>query len=263
MQSPIKCVTWNVNSVRARTERILAFLDAHQPDIACLQEIKCTESKFPFALLQERGYQAAVFGQPAYNGVAILASEHPTDVQIGLDGEARVIAGTALGVRWINVYVPNGQRVGAEKYEYKLRWLKHLRRFLVDQMKVVKDFVLMGDFNVILDDIDTAHPDKWEGTVLCDPITRERLATIQERWKLVDVLRKHAPGPGVYTWWDYRSRGFEWNDGVRIDHILATPGIAARSVNAWVDVEERGQERPSDHAPVLARILRPNGHQAK
>ncbi len=261
MDSPIKCVTWNVNSARARYERMAAFLTAHQPDVVCLQEVKCTAAVFPFSDLMDLGYEAALFGQRTYNGVAILSREQVSQVDTGLDQEARVIAGTALGVRWINVYVPNGQRVGSAKYQYKLAWLAQLESFLLEQQARHGDFVLVGDFNVIFDDLDAAHPDAWEGTVLCDPATRGKVEKIRQRLGLVDILRKHAPGPGVYTWWDYRSSGFEWNDGVRIDHILMTPGLASRSVNAWVDAAERGRERPSDHAPVLARLLL-SGHPA-
>ena len=263
MNAPVKCVTWNVNSIRARLHRVTAFLKAHQPDVVCLQELKCTADVFPYLPIREMGYQAALYGQPTYNGVAILAREMPENVHVGLDNQARVIAGTTLGVRWINLYVPNGQKVGSDKYEYKLRWLAELESFLADQEEIAPEYVLMGDFNVVLDELDTAHPERWEGKIPVDPSTRERLKVIQDRWKLVDILRKHAPGPGVFTWWDFRTRGFEWNDGIRIDHILATPGLAERSLHAWVDVEERGKEKPSDHAPVLARFLPPNGHPAR
>ena len=257
MKSEIKVVTWNVNSVNARLSRICAFLTAHKPDVVCLQEIKCRYQDFPSAELLNSGYTVELHGQPTYNGVAILTRDPAQQVVTGLDEEARVIAATAYGVRWVNVYVPNGQRVGSPKYQYKRQWLVHLEDFLQREASLVGEFVLMGDFNVILNDHDTAHPAKWEGSVLCDPDTRSALGAIMERFGLEDVLRRFAPGPGIYTWWDYRTRAFQWNDGVRIDHILMTPGLAARAVNAWVDVEERGRERPSDHAPVLARLLVP------
>lgn len=258
MTTPIKCVSWNVNSARARLERIKDFLAAHRPDVLCLQELKCTEAKFPLADVRALGYEAALFGQPTYNGVAILSKRRAAAVDTGLDDQARVIAGTVLGVRWVNVYVPNGQRVGSEKYRYKLAWLDKLENFLVAQKARYGEFVLMGDFNTIFDVLDAAHPAAWEGTVLHDPATRAKMEGICRRLRLEDAVRRHAPGPGLYTWWDYRNRGFQVNDGLRIDHIFMTPALAARSVNAWVDVAERGAERPSDHAPLLARLI-PDG----
>ena len=255
MASTLKFCTWNVNSARARLERIVAFLAAHKPDIVCLQEIKSTHDTFPFDTVRKAGYESVICGQPTYNGVALLARMEAQDVRTGLDNEARVIAGTLHDLRVVNVYVPNGQKIGTPKHAYKLRWLDQLRAFLDEEKSQYKEFILTGDFNVAPCDVDVGHPEEWAGTVLCDPEARARLDRLIERFRLVDVLRKHAPGPGVYTWWDYRSRGFEWNDGVRIDHILATPRLARRCVQAWVDVAERGRERPSDHVPVLTRLL--------
>ncbi len=260
----LKLVTWNVNSARARLERIETFLAAHRPDVACLQEIKATEDTFPFEALRVLGYEAAIFGQPSYNGVAVVSRQPAADIACGLDKEARVIAATVFGVRLINVYVPNGGRVGSVKHEYKLRWLDALGDFLEGQQETYGDFVLLGDFNVAPNALDAAHPEAWQASVLCDPMARERLAGLVDRFGLVDLIRKHAAGPGVYTWWDYRTDGFRWNDGLRIDHILASGALADACANAWVDVAERGRARPSDHAPVLARFLKPavNGHPA-
>ncbi len=260
----VKIVTWNVNSARARLGRLTTFLEAHKPDVACLQEIKATDGTFPFDALEAMGYKAAIFGQPSYNGVAILSRKEAIDIDCGLDEQARVIAATACGIRFVNVYVPNGGQVGSDKHEYKLRWLRELEAFLADQQARHGDFVVLGDFNVAPAALDAAHPEDWTASVLCEPRTRERLADLEQRFNLVDLLRQHAEGAGVYTWWDYRTDGFRWNDGLRIDHILATPTLAESCVHAWVDVAERGNERPSDHAPVLARLLVPgvNGHPA-
>jgi len=264
METPavIKVVTWNVNSARARIDHICAFLTNHRPDIVCLQEIKSTHETFPYQALEKVGYVASIFGQPSYNGVALLSRELPTEVETGLDNEARVIAGTLFGMRIISVYVPNGQRIGSTKHAYKLQWLDNLGPFLERQKKKYGEFIVAGDYNIAPNAIDLAHPDEWEGKVLCDPLARQKLQTLMERFTLTDVVRTHLPGPGVYTWWDYRTSGFDWNNGVRIDFILATPGLATRCVHAWVDVEERGKERPSDHVPVLARLLTVNGHPA-
>ena len=255
MTYPVKLVTWNVNSARARIVRILDFLERHVPDIVCLQEIKATHETFPFDAINEIGYQAYIYGQPSYNGVGFLTREAIEDVRMGLDKEARVIAGSIHDLRIINVYVPNGQKIGTPKHAYKLRWLNALREFLDTEQEQYPEFILTGDFNVAFNDLDVAHPDSWRESVLCDPKARENLDVLIKRFSLSDILRRHAPGPGVYTWWDFRTRGFDWNDGVRIDHILATPRITASSTNAWVDVEERNLDRPSDHAPVLMRLF--------
>lgn len=212
------------------------------------------QETFPFAAIEETGYQAFIYGQPSYNGVAILAREPVKDLRVGLDREARVIAGSIHNLRVINVYVPNGQHIGAPKHVYKLRWLDDLSKFLKNERDKFKEFILTGDFNITFNDLDVAHPDPWRDSVLCDPAAREKLKLITEKYSLSDILRRHSKGPGIYTWWDFRTRGFEWNDGVRIDHILATPKLAAQSSNSWVDIEERGLERPSDHAPVLMRL---------
>ncbi len=254
MSLPIKLVTWNVNSARARLVRILDFLERHDPDIVCLQEIKATQETFPFSAIEEAGYQAFIHGQPSYNGVAILAREMVEDIRTGLDNEARVISGSVHNLRVVNVYVPNGRRIGMPKHAYKLRWLDTLRKFLDVEREKYKEFILTGDFNVAFDDLDVAHPDNWRDSVLCDPAAREKLNILMDQFSLSDLLRRYARGPGVYTWWDFRTRGFEWNDGVRIDHVLATPDISELSSNAWVDIEERDLERPSDHAPVLMRL---------
>ncbi len=255
MSHPVKIVTWNVNSARARLVRILDFLERHNPDVVCMQEIKATQETFPYAEIEEAGYQAFIHGQPSYNGVAILARGVVDEIRTGLDNEARVIAGSVHNLRIVNIYVPNGRRIGVPKHAYKLRWLDRLRKFLNAEREKHKEFILTGDFNISFDDLDVAHPDSWRDSVLCDPAARKKLDTFMNQFALSDLLRKHAKGPGIYTWWDFRTRGFEWNDGVRIDHILATPKFSKLSRNSWVDVEERDLERPSDHAPVLTRLF--------
>ena len=253
MSHTIKLVTWNINGIRARLERVVDFLKNHQPDILCVQELKSAHETFPYMALQETGYTVAIHGQPAWNGVGLFTRTPTVDVRVGLDAQSRVIAGTVQGVRVVNVYVPNGQKIGSPKHTYKLEWLDHLETFLEEEAH--GDFILTGDFNVAPHDIDVAHPEEWVGKILCDPAARKKLQTLSERFKLTDLHRLHAPGPGVYTWWDYRTSGFNWNDGVRIDHILATPGLAERCVHTWVNLEERARERPSDHAPVMTRLI--------
>lgn len=251
----IKIVSWNVNSARARLVRILDFLERHTPDIICLQEVKATHDTFPSDILEEVGYQSAIYGQPSYNGVAILARDPIENVRMGLDKEARVIAGSVHDLRVINIYVPNGRHIGAPKHAYKLQWLDALPSFLESERDKYKDFILAGDFNVALHDLDVAHPDNWTDSVLSDPVAREKIHALMKKFSLSDTLRKYKKGPGIYTWWDFRTRGFDWNDGARIDYILSTPGITALSTNSWIDINERALERPSDHAPVLMRLF--------
>ena len=255
MTSVLKLVTWNINGIRARLERVLEFLVSHQPDILCVQEIKSADKTFPFKALQKTGYEIAIHGQPGFNGVGLFTKTPATDIKTGLDEQARVIAGTVQGIRVINVYVPNGQKIGSPKHVYKLHWLDELESFLDQEREQYTDFILTGDFNVAPADIDMAHPDKWKGKIPSDPVVRSKLQRFIDRFNLTDLHRLHAPGPGIYTWWDFRTRGFEWNDGIRIDLILGTPGLTRRCVNTWSDIDERGRKRPSDHIPVLTRLL--------
>jgi len=255
MASSVKLVTWNVNSARARIQRILDFLERHSPDIVCLQEIKATQKTFPFSEISELGFTSCIHGQPSYNGVALLTKDPVEDIKSGLDNEARVIAGTVNQMRVVNIYVPNGGKIGTPKHAYKLRWLDALDQFLENERREYPEFILTGDFNITFDDIDVAHPDSWRDSILCDPVAQAKMTALMEKFSLRNILRKHLKGPGVYTWWDFRTRGFDWNDGVCIDHILGTPSMLRSSANAWVDIIERDLERPSDHAPVLTKLV--------
>ena len=221
--------------------------------MVCLQEIKATDKTFPWDPVREAGYEASIHGQPTYNGVALVHRHHAADIETGFDDQARMIAATILGVRFINIYVPNGQTVGSSKHSYKLDWLDTLQAFVSAQLARYPHILVAGDFNIAPAAVDAAHSESWSESVLCDPLARQKLESLINLG-LVDVLRKHHPGPGVYTWWDYRTDGFTWNDGLRIDHVLTTPLLASRTVHAWVDIVERGGDRPSDHAPVLVRF---------
>ena len=252
----MKVTTWNVNSIRSRLERLLRWLEKTRPDVVCLQELKATDEAFPYEVIQEAGYQAVVLGQKTYNGVAILARDEPTDVERGLgddeeDSQARLVAADVAGVRIISAYVPNGQTVGSEKYAYKLAWMGRLRRYLEDRHRPTEPMVLCGDFNVALDDLDVANPEKWAGSVLCHPASRDAFEQVRQ-WGLTDVFRQHHPEGGIYSWWDYRMLAFPKNDGLRIDHILATQPLAKRCTGAEIDRDERKGQKPSDHAPVIA-----------
>lgn len=252
--------TWNVNSIRMRQERLAAWLARERPDVVCLQEIKVPDADFPRAELEAAGWHLAVFGQKAYNGVAILSREPLTDVQTGLaddeeDDEARLLAARTAGgkVRVVNVYVPNGRTVGCDKWFYKLKWLERLRRWLERHARSDEPLVLCGDFNVAPEDRDVARPDEWRETVLCHGEARKGLRDVME-WGLVDTIRLHHHEQGPYSWWDYRMLGFAKGNGLRIDHILATAPLAERCTKAYVVRDERKGKQPSDHAPVVAEF---------
>lgn len=248
--------TWNVNSIRARLDRLVAFLGRSAPDVVCLQELKVPDGDFPFEAVRAAGYHAAVHGQRTYNGVAILSRVEAGAVQAGLgdgeaDDQARLIAATVAGVRVISAYGPNGQVVGSDKWAYKLAWLARLRGWLERTAQPDQPLVLCGDFNVAPEDRDAARPEEWRDSVLCHDDARRALRQVTS-WGLVDTLRLHDEGPGPFTWWDYRMLAFPKGNGLRIDHIFATPPLAARCASTSVDRDERKGKLPSDHAPVLA-----------
>jgi len=251
----MKLATYNVNSIRARLERLVAWLGREQPDVVCLQELKVPDHEFPMMEVQAAGYQAAVYGQKTYNGVAILAKQPPEDVRIGFGGgadpDARLIAARVNGIRVISAYVPNGQVVGSEKWAYKLDWYDRLRAHLEQTYSPDEPLVLCGDFNVAPEDRDVARVEEWANTVLAHEDGRAKLRALTA-WGLVDTIRLHHNDQGPYSWWDYRMLGFAKGNGLRIDHILATRPLAARCTEAYVVRDERKGKLPSDHAPVVA-----------
>ncbi len=254
----MKIATWNVNSIRAREERVLAWTAEKRPDVLCLQELKLEDAKFPTVEFNGLGYQAATFGQKTYNGVAILARTELADVERGFadggdESQSRFIAATVNGVRVMSVYVPNGQSVGSEKYNYKLAWMERLRAYLAERVKPDALAALCGDFNVAPADLDVHDPTAWEGQIHCSKAERNALARITEIG-LVDLIRKMHPDLPAFTWWDYRMLAFPKNAGLRIDHMLVTPALAARAVSSTVDREARKGKQPSDHAPVIAEF---------
>ncbi len=255
----IKVVTFNTNSVRTRLPIILDWLNREQPDILCLQETKAQDKDFPVKPFEEAGFQVAFKGQKSYNGVAII-SKHPlTDIQTGLyggaDEQARFIAADIQDIRLINVYVPQGFAVGTEKFEYKLRWLKDLLSHIKTRHEPGQPLIIAGDFNVALEAKDVFDPEKYEGQVSCHPDERAILREILD-WGLIDIFRKHQPDTGQYTFWDYRvPNALKRKMGWRIDYVLATPVLAEKSQNAWVDVRARALEKPSDHTFLITEFL--------
>ena len=250
-----KIVTWNVNSIAARLERVLDFLKRETPDILCLQELKGMEEKFPFKEMEEAGYHAAVHGQKTYNGVAILSREIPSNVMKGFskgkDPQARFISAQFDSYTIMSAYIPNGQEVGCEKYDYKLAWLKDLRKHLADNHKKDENLLLMGDFNVIPEDRDVHDPEAWEGGILFSEPEKEALRNVLD-FGLIDTFRLHHPEDKLYSWWDYRALCFPKNMGARIDFILATAPLAAQCTDAQISRADRKGPKPSDHAPVIA-----------
>jgi exodeoxyribonuclease-3 len=254
----MKIATWNVNSIKARMERLVAWLAANQPDVLCLQELKLEPALFPHAELRELGYHAVVHAQKTYNGVAIVARSEPQDVLTSLDDgvddpQARAITATVEGLRVLCVYVPNGGEPSSEKFAYKLAWMERLLAHLQKRHQTSGPLLVCGDINCAPDDSDVARPDEWRQSVLCHTEVRARFQTWLD-WGLHDCFRKHHPTGGVYSWWDYRQLGFQKGNGLRIDHVLATASLAERCSAARIDREQRKGKLPSDHAPVIIEL---------
>lgn len=254
----MKLATWNVNSVIARLPLVTKWLAEARPSVLCLQELKCTDEKFPAEAFAELGYKSVSFGQKTYNGVAIIASEELTNVQRGFaDDEegahARLLAATVEGVRVVNVYIPNGAFVGSDKYRFKLEWMRRLRAFFDESYDENDSVLLCGDFNVAPEERDVHDPEQWEGRILFSKRERAALNEIKD-WGFVDAFRLHTDEGGHFSWWDYRQGSFRRNAGLRIDHIWTSEKLAARCKASWIDKEPRGWERPSDHTPVVAEF---------
>ena len=253
----MKIATWNVNSMNVRLPHVLEWLQAHDPDVLVLQEIKQLTEKFPAEALQEVGFHSIASGQKTYNGVAVISkspAEDPvTDFPDFEDPQRRVLATTINDVRVIDLYVPNGSEVGSEKYEYKLNWLRSLHSFLKTEMEQHENLVVLGDFNIAPADADVYDPEKWGEAILCSPAERQALADLIDLG-LTDVFRKFEHPADTFSWWDYRAAGFRRNAGLRIDLILTSDSMTKRCTASYVDKEPRAWERPSDHAPVIAEF---------
>ena len=257
--------TWNVNSLRARKERLISFLDRERPDVVCLQELKMQTDQFPQMDFLQMGYQAAWVGQKAYNGVAILSKkEHGplTDIRENLGDEdldpaARVIGATieSLGVRVMSVYVPNGQEVGSDKFDYKKKWLARLLSFLNKHHRKEEDLIIAGDFNVAPEDRDVYDPIGLKESVICRRDAREAFSQVL-KFGLCDALRLHTQEDNMYTYWDYQQLAFPKNNGLRIDHVLVTETLSGACRKVWIDRNERKGTKPSDHVPLVAYFER-------
>lgn len=253
----MKIATWNVNSMNVRLPHVLEWLAANGPDVLVLQEIKQATEAFPTDTLAELGYASIASGQKTYNGVAVISRVPPADPVTEFPGfddpQRRVLATTIDGVRVVNLYVPNGQSVGSEKYDYKLGWLAALRGFLEDELTRHDKLVVLGDFNIAPADEDVYDAEKWGDAILCSPLERKALTSLLELG-LTDVFRKFDQPEKCFSWWDYRAAGFRRNAGLRIDLILASESMSKICSSSYVDKEPRAWERPSDHAPVVAEF---------
>ena len=253
----MKLATWNVNSLKVRLPHLTDWLAQARPDIVCLQELKLEDAKFPRAELQAAGFECAVSGQKTYNGVAILSAQPSTDVRMGIPGfqdeQRRVVAATIGGLRVVCVYCPNGQAVGSEKYDYKLRWFAALKAYLATELERHPALAVAGDFNVAPEDRDVHDPKAWEGQVHVSEAERAAWRALLDLG-LKDAFRLFAQPEKVFSWWDYRMVAFRRNAGLRIDQILVSAELARRCTACSIDKAPRKLERPSDHAPVIAEF---------
>ncbi|HKO88987.1 MAG TPA: exodeoxyribonuclease III [Burkholderiales bacterium] len=253
----MKIAAWNVNSLKVRLPHVLQWLENRQPDVLCLQEIKCEDDKFPRGELESTGYHLAYCGQKTYNGVAILSRHPMSNIVPGIAGfedeQKRVLSATIGGIRVICIYVPNGQSVGSEKYEYKMRWLKALSAGLRSELSRNPRIVVLGDFNIAPEDCDVHDPKLWEGQI---HVSEAERAAFRDLLQLgfKDSFRLFPQQEKAYSWWDYRMNQFKRNMGLRIDHVLLSDALSSLCMGSYIDAEPRRLERPSDHAPVWVEL---------
>ncbi|MEO1350657.1 MAG: exodeoxyribonuclease III [Cyanobacteria bacterium J06635_15] len=261
----MKLATWNINSIRTRLQHVTDWLTENPVDVLCLQETKVVDADFPSAAFKDLGYHPYVFGQKAYNGVALIAQAPLASVSYGftgilgaeavgdLDDQKRVISGICQGTRVVNLYVPNGSSIGSDKYAYKLHWLGLLKTYLATLLQEDPALHVCGDFNIALDDLDIHNPEGKDSHIMASPKERETLRDLLSLG-LADAFRKFTLDGGHYSWWDYRAASFRRNLGWRIDHHYLSPPLYDRAINCTIDVAPRKLEKPSDHAPVVLEL---------
>jgi exodeoxyribonuclease-3 len=254
----VRIATWNVNSIRQRVDSALTWLAERKPDIVCLQETKTVDDAFPREPFEALGYNLAVHGQKAFNGVALLSRFPFDEVNSGLPGDdgddhARFIEGvisTAQGaLRIASIYLPNGNPPQTEKYTYKIGWMKRLSAYARERLSLEEPLVLAGDYNVIPSAADARHPQAWINDALYLQRTREHFRALVNLG-LTDAVRATSDDPGLYTFWDYQAGAWQKNNGIRIDHVLLSPAAADRLTSVGIDRHVRTWEKPSDHVPV-------------
>ncbi len=258
--------TWNVNSIRTRKSQVEEFLNEIKPDLLCLQETKVQDSDFPNEYFEKLEYHLSYFGQKSYNGVALISKSPLEDIRFGMSGELanhaiakeldqqkRVISTLINGIRYINVYVPNGSSIGSEKYKYKLKWLNCLKEYLDSQSCREEPICLLGDFNIALEDIDIHNPKRLSGGIMASNLERDALKKIIAN-RLEDIFRIFEQDTNHWSWWDYRSGAWERDKGWRIDHIYLSKEITYSAKSCVIHKKYRGNLQPSDHAPIAVEF---------
>lgn len=253
-----KIATWNVNSLRVRLPQVLTWLSLVKPDILALQETKLLDADFPTDAIREVGYEVIYSGQKTYNGMAILSLQKASEVLSSLpdfeDPQRRVLAAVIDDIRIMNLYVPNGESVNSEKYQYKLNWLTQLDIFLKNELQKHPKLIVLGDFNIAPEEIDVHDPQLWDGRVLFSEPERKAFRDMLQVG-FTDSFRQLNPSDKAFSWWDYRMNAFKRNLGLRIDHILTSHMLSSQCVKCYIDKGLRSNERPSDHVPVVAEYM--------
>ncbi len=257
----MRIATWNVNSVNARIETVLRWFEEARPDVACLQEIKCVDEKFPTEAFERLGYNAAIHGQKSYNGVAILSKTPLEDVTRGLpenegDEHSRYIEAVVSGptpVRVASIYLPNGNPVATDKFTYKLAWMERLQRHAKSLLALEEPFALVGDYNVIPEPRDAAFPANWEGDALFQPQTRGAFRALKNLG-LTEAYLQADGATGAFTFWDYQAGAWQRNNGIRIDHALLSPQAADALAGVAIHKHVRAWDKPSDHVPLVVEL---------
>jgi len=257
----MRIATWNVNSINARLETVLAWFQEARPDVACLQEIKCIDERFPTEAFESLGYNVAINGQKTYNGVALLSKTPLEDVRKGLPGDpaddhARYIEAVISGpnpIRVASLYLPNGNPIGTDKFAYKLKWMERLNAHACELMTLEEPLALCGDYNVIPEPADADDPASWMTDALFQPESRGAFRALQ--WLgLTDAYMEADGTPGGYTFWDYQAGAWNRNHGIRIDHLLLSPQAADHLAGVAIHRNARAMDKPSDHVPVVAEL---------
>lgn len=258
----MRIATWNVNSIKQRTENLAAWLKERAPDIVCLQETKCVDESFPRETFEALGYNVAFHGQKAFNGVAILSKLPFDEVTPRLQGDPEddharfieaVVSTDGGVVRVASIYLPNGNPIDTPKYDYKIKWMRRLLEYSQERLKLEEPLILAGDYNVIPAEADVHDPELWRNDALFLPQTRERFRALINLG-LVDAIRATTDDPGLYTFWDYQAGAWQKNNGIRIDHLLLSPHAADRLMTAGIDKHVRAWEKPSDHVPAWIEL---------
>ena len=253
----MKIASWNVNGIRAGIDHVVAWIEENQPDVLALQETKVVDELFPYDAFESLSYSVEAFGQKSYNGVANIIKNASSETSKGITGfddpQTRVISTTHEDIRVVNVYVPNGQAVGSEKFVYKLDWLEHLKKMLRDDFKKYPKMVVLGDFNIAPCDLDVHDPEKWKDKILCSAQERTMFEEILSLG-FHDSFRLFEKGAGFHSWWDYRTAAYTRDLGLRIDLLLISNKLKPLCKKSYIDEKPRWLEKPSDHTPVVIEL---------